>query len=639
MSGVADTKKPPQNGRLTCAFLYASLGEKILDRLASDDSFHGISPEVVRRIIRDFRDGELKREDFSTQGDFMAQVVTPVMQAFLEQACPTFMNKPQIMQWVCNKYLSHGIAGRPMNVQDLHKIGENIVYFNYLKDLPSSGSSDSPDLMQYKTYAAFEAMLAPHLWHKEQREREERLRYMSPEKMARILAETTVLYDGPDGQVVVPHTLEASKYWGNNTRWCLAGEETGEKYFPKYNEVSPVIMILPRGQPDNKVALVNNLVYSSADEVMRSYPDVHRILLQNCLTGLSEGARRGIAPWIRIDPDRKDGILREHDPLAKVAKDELANLRLSEEPKPDASLWNNRAFVLAAARLEGGALEYAPEKFRHDREIVLAAAAHFGNGFEYAADELKGDRAFVMEVVGKNGSALKYAVEGLKEDRDVVLAAVRQDADALQYASDELRQDREVVMAAVAQSGIALGWAADELKQDRAFVLEAVRINGFALGYAAEEIRNDREVVLAAVQQEGGTLQQASDELRQDREVVMAAVAQSGIELRYAGGDLQRDPALVMEAVRQNGMALQYAADGLQREREFILAAVGSNGKALNLIPEEQQDREIVLRAVFRTMAALSSMRPEEFRNDPGIVSRCRPAIIPGSQDGAWVEL
>jgi len=207
---MPEVQKQP---RLTLPALIDSHGEQVLELLRADETCgHAFSPEIAAKI-------HLDQDYFESRDDYMAEVVTPVMEAFLEKACSTARKRPPIAQWIIRQYLTHSHNENPILAEDLYKIDDNIRYFNSLRNssvFKETGAS--PDLLSYKTYAAFEAMLAPHLQRKEETEAARKTFNVAASVKSSILAETTVLYDGPEGRVVVPHTSKASKYWGNNTK-------------------------------------------------------------------------------------------------------------------------------------------------------------------------------------------------------------------------------------------------------------------------------------------------------------------------------------------------------------------------------------------------------------------------------------
>ena len=159
----------------------------------------------------------------------------------------------------------------------------------------------------------------------------------------------------------------------------------------------------------------------------------------------------------------------------------------------DTDLKNDRDFVLEAVKLNGQALEFAPDEFRNDPEIVKTAMVN--NRFEpslpflYASNRLRMDKEFVIEAVNIDGLALEFTSEELKDDLDVVMAAVANTGAALQFASEDLHDDRNVVLAAVRNDGFALDFASEDLQDDMYVVEVATRQCSDALIYATDRVR------------------------------------------------------------------------------------------------------------------------------------------------------
>jgi len=402
VASPAPVQQKQKQQRLTLAFLYATKGEAVLKQLGEEKSYAKVFPAATAQIIRDYHKGSLKKENYA-EGDFIDQVVKPVMEDFLDIACPSAKSKPPIAQWVFKQYLSHRETSgrrllrrqksRPMKASDLHNIGENITYFDNLKGSKAFKESGAkPDLMQYKTYAAFAEMLAPYRARKEENKSLAMAFSMSPKEKARLMAETTVLYDGPEGKVVVAHSPEASKYWGNNTKWCVAGSafrmpKAGRRIlglnmrlphfnianagitFPTHNKRSPIIVLIPKGRQDDKVGLIEKVYYTATDDWHRTLPQSHQSLMQACLASLSENARKGIEAWMPGNNSAPAGSSQTDPALQEKVKQELNNVKVQYK-KPDAALWGDRDFVRAAVRQDSTAIYYAARKLRRDRAFV-----------------------------------------------------------------------------------------------------------------------------------------------------------------------------------------------------------------------------------------------------------------------------
>ena len=85
----------------------------------------------------------------------------------------------------------------------------------------------------------------------------------------------------------------------------------------------------------------------------------------------------------------------------------------------------------------------------------------------------------------------------------------------------------------------------------------------------------------------------------------MERVRRNGYALEHVPEELQ-DRELVVEAVREVGFALSWAPEELQRDREVVLEAVRQDGLALRYAADElRDDREVVLAAVDEDGVAL----------------------------------
>ncbi len=429
------------------AFLYASLGPLILQQLAADATCADVFPAPVLEIIA------------AKKAPTPEELKTAV-EAFLDRACPSRKDCLPVVRWVCRQYLQHRHNGKPVLAEDLSKIGDNIRYFDGLKNSAAfREAKNKTDLTQYKTYAEFEATIDPFLKRQQQKQAVAAAFNMKPEERAAIMAETTVLYAGPEGTVVVAHTIRASQHWGSNTKWCLAGQKTAAGAFPGYNKRSPVIMILPKGMPDKKVALVDHKLWNSEDHTVDGLPQAHYGLLHACLGTLSPGARDGLAPWLPAA-------------VEKILDDDNAAEPAEENPpakKPGINIITDRDEALAAIRKNGRALIRLSTNLR-DREMCLMAIAQRASAFDGVVAPLRQDHGFILEAMQANGGALEHVPDRFRRDRDIVTAAVKQDGLALQYASQGQRQRRGVVRAAVLQNAKAFEYATRKLRQDPDFV-------------------------------------------------------------------------------------------------------------------------------------------------------------------------
>lgn len=577
--------------KLSKSFLFATMGEQVLQQLESERTFTYayVFPPAVTKIIEAYDPGAAHTDPEA----FIRDVVTPVMEAFIEQACPKAADKPQILQKVFKWYLAS-----PIPAVDLHKMAENLAYFDGVRNSPPfKQSGASPDLMSYKTYADFEAVLAPFLERRKERDAKAHTLYgLNDEQKKQVLAETTILYDGPDGCVVVPHTTAASQFWGVHAQWCVSGRTMADEYFPRYNAESPIVMLLPKGQEANKVALVDHLIYASVDAVLLELTSPHAELFENCLTSLPDGVREDIMRWW---PEKNEALFhalmgqnRSAAGVAGITTEMLGRIEdeyrwICDGHEPHAELWRDRDFVHAFVRVDGeseniervdwkGALFYAADDLKADREIVEASVARWGRTLEHASDALRADPAIVLGALQLDAVAFEpdvsvfgYAAEKLRADRAFVLAQIEKTPAIAACMSESLKADRAFVIEAAQKNKDVLEFLPDVLK-DEALVMDALAAAGDTTG-------TYRDVALRVVARNAAALACVTSPLREDADFVREAVQRNAEALVHAPAKFRTDGDAVLDVVRGNNAAFAYAADDVKADAARVTRALADN--------------------------------------------------------------
>lgn len=115
----------------------------------------------------------------------------------------------------------------------------------------------------------------------------------------------------------------------------------------------------------------------------------------------------------------------------------------------------------------------------------------------------------------------------------------------------------------------------------------------------------------------------------------LASVEADGLSLKYLPPEQQADKEVVLKAVWQNGLALQFASEDLRKDRQVVARAVKRDGNALQFAcPELRSDRDTVLKALARTSTALKHV-PVELWEDRELMleavkqnNRCLSALV-----------
>ncbi|MEM4396724.1 MAG: hypothetical protein QXR30_03635, partial [Candidatus Woesearchaeota archaeon] len=142
-------------------------------------------------------------------------------------------NKGTYVLWMINAYLKKGIN----YIEDLDRTRYALeLYHKFKHKLPQ----EQRDINRIKSLSDLEDIVEQF---KEQKTGKE----VKKETKQEILNETEVLYNGPEGMVLIPKTERASCFWGQGTRWCTAATQS-KNYFSEYNEKGPLyILITPDG--------------------------------------------------------------------------------------------------------------------------------------------------------------------------------------------------------------------------------------------------------------------------------------------------------------------------------------------------------------------------------------------------------
>lgn len=69
-------------------------------------------------------------------------------------------------------------------------------------------------------------------------------------KAERVLQDAELVYDGPNWEILIPQSREASCHYGANTRWCTAG--SSNNYYDHYSKQGPLYIITNKKDPTDK---------------------------------------------------------------------------------------------------------------------------------------------------------------------------------------------------------------------------------------------------------------------------------------------------------------------------------------------------------------------------------------------------
>lgn len=176
-------------------FLVKTYGDKIEQKYTSTKA--GEPPVIIDNIDK-------------TEGNTNAERLIRYVSKF----DPT--PKQQYSQWLVVRWLKNGIK-----LEDLEAIRDMLAIFTEVKN-----QLQKRDINQYRDKDDLEAAVNPFMVsNAAEMPEDERVRQRMLQS-----DQTTVLYDGPEMRVLVPHTKESAAYWGCTTDWCTTWGMPGTRH-------------------------------------------------------------------------------------------------------------------------------------------------------------------------------------------------------------------------------------------------------------------------------------------------------------------------------------------------------------------------------------------------------------------------
>lgn len=153
----------------------------------------------------------------------------------------------EYMRWLCQRYVDGGIR----LFEDFSKARQYLERFHeakrsgYFKRHPEH--AQYADIGRFKTVSELGAFVLESLTASALTSNNEKDRARQDELVKSGAA--TIVYDDDTWRVVIPHTQEASCFFGRNTQWCTAATDS-DNYFNSYNRDGPLYIVL--NKPSNR---------------------------------------------------------------------------------------------------------------------------------------------------------------------------------------------------------------------------------------------------------------------------------------------------------------------------------------------------------------------------------------------------
>ena len=252
-------------------------------------------------------------------------------------------------------------------------------------------------------------------------------------------------------------------------------------------------------------------------------------------------------------------MIRDADFMLAAGKRRIQSLRSAHR-----DLRNDPEFIRAAVqKVDAYAIAYASQELYRNHDFMIDIVTKFPRAVQYT--RMYNDRAFVLEAVKINPSVLRYTHKSVKGDREVVMAAVQKNGEVYYEAMSPARNDPDVVLAAVTEIGDVFRGLDFPMKNNIAIVMAAIR-NGevlVILQYVPDALKNNADVVSAAIEKTGNSFQYASEELQQT------------FEMRFAAATTKNDPLIgfIPELTETLSKRAEYAVEHAYNARKKGLKA------------------------------------------------------------------
>ena len=385
------------------------------------------------------------------------EITTDVFDRLLN-ADPT--KKKIYLQWLIKNYINN--TNKDRFLEDLYKTKEDLVVFTKLKQQNKIQQKDINQIKYENLYDVIKPYVKDLTSGKQVKKQE----------LEKIKSQIKVVYDGPEGKIVIPLTKKASCFLGRQTRWCTASTES-ENYFNYYNRKGKLYVILPKDGRKFQFHFQEMQLMDEQDK------EVNFDLFDKKY------------PWvfnnIKVTEEEQIKTINQHPYAIRYIKNPSEKVQITAVSQNGHAIEfiknPSEKVQLTAAKQDGYIIGYIKNP---SEKVQIAAASQNG----YVIKRIKNPSEKIqLAAVNQSGYAIQF-IENPSEE--VQLAAVNESGYAIQFIENPLEQ---VQLAAVNESGYAIVNIKNPSEEVQ---LAAVNESG----YAVEYIKNPSEAVqLAAVNQ------------------------------------------------------------------------------------------------------------------------------------------
>lgn len=245
------------------------------------------------------------------------------------------------------------------------------------------------------------------------RRAQRRLDQLPPAERRAVAAETTTLYSGAEGLIVLPHSKESWRFWSLGTKWCIGARDREFNCFEHhYGMAQPPVLLMPAGGGKYAIELGNTFT-SERDKDLAALPPAAEAL-----------RRAGIARCALLrDYAGRTLITRAMPRVNPTHADMMAVMRLPADQRDEP------AVMRPLLERYGLGLQFAGRRVRADDRCVNAAVRADSRALTHAAPEvLRRAPWLARDAVADCGGLYHNLPDDLKRRPDIIAAVFWSDA-------------------------------------------------------------------------------------------------------------------------------------------------------------------------------------------------------------------
>lgn len=487
----------------------------------------------------------------------MSRYIVPLFTAFAHMTDPSAGRGSswKYLDWVCRTWLA-----APCQAEDIDKIKGDLQDFeSFQRFMPQEQRA----IQAYDSRRALQDTLRPF---QNRRDAKIMARQQASDE---IKAETTVVYDGPEGKIVIPRTERASIFWGRGSTWCISATKS-KNYFDDYNKTAPIYIYMPKASAIEQERFPNLCHFKYAGTNGTCFDELdHNISYKiPCLEKLINAAQQALADTAKADHNQKEKLFSlteiinavESCKENKTGLDEIKShfTALAQVPpgtedhfikygstdhlksiaNPGGMIWNDEAALCEAMQSHPAALIFAADCFRDDSDFVKNRLAKA----ESHAEILQ---------------AYRHLTPALRNDSQVTLALIEQCSsnqglvDTIKASGESGRNDPQIALAAIQKCDNNVGLCfiikacGEAVRNNPQVALAAIeKCDGYGpqleniIKASGESVRNNAQVALTAIEKctddmwLDNIIAACGESVRANRTVIMAALRKTEYDFR-----------------------------------------------------------------------------------------------------------